>query len=444
MFHERDPSDVYAASRMACFPYAELVTVPVRFTRMLYAQLAQQEFHPPRNAPPVPPEGHPDHGAAVQGVKLTAGFEMLAAHWARAGTPLPGPGHTANDGGDAAGAGAPSGEADNDVAMARRASAILRACPDPEAADFGPDPGPAADDSDEWLSQGEALLDHALRQRDEERQGGAPTARRAGEGQEAAAAPGGWGEPDVAGAARQVDAAVRGVRAFLAAQGAMDGVGVPTGGHDGHLRVDPSSFLRELSQALGVAVDGLAADGDGGSSTGEDDLSDDSDGDGDDSDMSDEETHAAAAAGTGAPGQPQGGGTRWRIVEGPDSDDEEEEEGDDDDASSEGDGDAGRGGFHAQYAAVLQQQLRETALGEDFANGTGGVAPPQPADADLAPLDVDLNLVQSLLASYAAQGGHPGPASNMLAMLGLGVPDTADTPAPRRGGQPAGRGREEE
>jgi hypothetical protein len=429
MFHERDPSDVAAAARMASFPYTEVVTVAVRFTRMLFAQLAQQEFHPPRNAPPVPPESHPGHGAAVLGVKLTAGFEMLAAQWSREGMPLPGPGHTTGVDSDAAGTA--FGEADNDVALARRAAAILRACPDPAATEFGPDPGPAADDSDEWLSQGEALLDHALKLRDEERTGGAAATSGQGAG-------GGGSEPEVAAAARQVDAAVRGVRAFLAAQGGVDGVSVPTGG-SGHLSVDPSSFLRELSQALGVAVDGLA-DGEGRSSD-EDDLSDDDDDV--DSDVSDDEQMHDAAAGGESHGQPQGEGMRWRVVEGPDSDDEEEEEDDDDDASSDSDGDAGaqrsRGGFHAQYAAVLQQQLRETALGEDFARSGEGVhsAPQQPPAADLPPLDVDLNLVQSLLASYAAQGGHPGPASNMLAMLGLGMPDTADlrAPKPRRAEQ---------
>ena len=234
---------------------------------------------------------------------------------------------------------------------------------------------------------------------------------------------------------------MRGVRAFLAAQGGVDGVTVPTGNGGPGLSVDPSSFLRELSQALGVAVDGLA-DGEGHSS--EDDLSDDEDGDGDSDISDDEEVHVAAAA--HARGQPQGGGTRWRVMEGPDSDDEEDDEDEDGSSESDGDAEAQRGGFHAQYAAVLQQQLRETALGEDFARSGEEMrdAAQQPPAADLAPLDVDLNLVQSLLASYAAQGGHPGPASNLLSMLGLGMPDTADLrePAPRRAEQTAGASEE--
>ena len=38
---------------------------------------------------------------------------------------------------------------------------------------------------------------------------------------------------------------------------------------------------------------------------------------------------------------------------------------------------------------------------------------------DLQPVNVDLNLVQSLLASYGAQQGLPGPAGNLATALGL-------------------------
>lgn len=71
-FYERDPADLTAAARMAAFPPAELVTVSVRMTRVLFAMLAQQRFDPPRRFP-MPPPGAPDgaHAAALLGVKLT-------------------------------------------------------------------------------------------------------------------------------------------------------------------------------------------------------------------------------------------------------------------------------------------------------------------------------------------------------------------------------------
>jgi hypothetical protein len=47
----------------------------------------------------------------------------------------------------------------------------------------------------------------------------------------------------------------------------------------------------------------------------------------------------------------------------------------------------------------------------------------QEEDEDEAPVAVDLNLVKNLLSSYNAQGGLPGPASNLLGMLGLDLPD---------------------
>ena len=38
------------------------------------------------------------------------------------------------------------------------------------------------------------------------------------------------------------------------------------------------------------------------------------------------------------------------------------------------------------------------------------------------PVDVDLNLVQNLLASYEAQEGLAGPVGNLAGLLGLQMP----------------------
>lgn len=40
--------------------------------------------------------------------------------------------------------------------------------------------------------------------------------------------------------------------------------------------------------------------------------------------------------------------------------------------------------------------------------------------------DLDMNLVRGLLESYGAQEGLPGPASNLLGVLGLSLPDNTD------------------
>lgn len=46
---------------------------------------------------------------------------------------------------------------------------------------------------------------------------------------------------------------------------------------------------------------------------------------------------------------------------------------------------------------------------------------------ELRPVDVDVNLVQSLLASYAGQQGLPGPVSNLAGLMGIHLPDDKDS-----------------
>lgn len=47
-------------------------------------------------------------------------------------------------------------------------------------------------------------------------------------------------------------------------------------------------------------------------------------------------------------------------------------------------------------------------------------------DAELTPVDVDMNLVANLLESYSAQAGLSGPASNILHSMGVYLPENAD------------------
>ena len=64
-----------------------------------------------------------------------------------------------------------------------------------------------------------------------------------------------------------------------------------------------------------------------------------------------------------------------------------------------------------------QQQVQQQAAG-------GAEDAEAAADrAALRPVDVDLNLVNSLLASYGEQAGLAGPAGNLAGLLGLRLPD---------------------
>lgn len=47
-------------------------------------------------------------------------------------------------------------------------------------------------------------------------------------------------------------------------------------------------------------------------------------------------------------------------------------------------------------------------------------------DAELAPVDVDMNLVANLLQSYSAQAGLAGPTSNILQSMGVNLPENTD------------------
>ena len=46
-------------------------------------------------------------------------------------------------------------------------------------------------------------------------------------------------------------------------------------------------------------------------------------------------------------------------------------------------------------------------------------------DDEFTPVDVDVNLVKSFLDSFASQQGLPGPASNLLGLMGVQLPQDA-------------------
>lgn len=77
-FYERDPTDMSAASRMSAFPPTDMVTVPVRMTRVLYAMLSAQRFDPPKRGFPMPEPKDNAYPAALLGLKLTVRRRYLS------------------------------------------------------------------------------------------------------------------------------------------------------------------------------------------------------------------------------------------------------------------------------------------------------------------------------------------------------------------------------
>ena len=80
----------------------------------------------------------------------------------------------------------------------------------------------------------------------------------------------------------------------------------------------------------------------------------------------------------------------------------------------------------AAYGAAMDAELAQTGLAQSFER-----AGEEPGDsASLAPVDVDFNLVKSLLESVEAQdGGAPGAAGLLLSELGVSVQPDDVAPA---------------
>lgn len=83
--------------------------------------------------------------------------------------------------------------------------------------------------------------------------------------------------------------------------------------------------------------------------------------------------------------------------------------------------------FMESYSDALNEELSKTSIKETFSRAqhhTNNEGPSNAADSDeeMAPVDVDLNLVENFLNSYSSQQGLPGPASNLLGLMGVKVP----------------------
>ncbi|PKI62546.1 hypothetical protein CRG98_017067 [Punica granatum] len=100
----------------------------------------------------------------------------------------------------------------------------------------------------------------------------------------------------------------------------------------------------------------------------------------------------------------------------------------------EGEGDD----FMDSYSEALSKELKSSSISKSFAraneqpsksNEPGGSSSKQDMDTDedFTPVDVDVNLVKSLLDSFTSQEGLPGPASNLLGLMGVRLPKDGDS-----------------
>jgi HPt (histidine-containing phosphotransfer) domain-containing protein len=320
------------------------------------------------------------------------------------------------------------------------------------------------EDDDGWLtSWGEGLEQELLRREGEQQQA-----------QGAAAGPAGEVELDAADMAERL-------RGFVGHLSSFEGAEVPAAGAPGpgaaggDVSLDMGAFLSELQRALGAAGgagggggggggggrrqqqqprDPLYADlegaplgggrggggggGGGGSSSEGSSFYEGSESGGEDADSdSGGSGGPAAAARPQRPSQSQLAAGR-EVLTATDSDDDEGRAG----GSEAGAGVSG-GDFLEAYDLAMQAELASTDMALSFgrppgasaaeggrgAGAVGGPAAAAGAEEAAAPVDVDLNLVRSLVESFAAQQGLPGPAGNLAGLLGLQLPAGGAGPA---------------
>ncbi|GMN34000.1 hypothetical protein TIFTF001_004465 [Ficus carica] len=121
------------------------------------------------------------------------------------------------------------------------------------------------------------------------------------------------------------------------------------------------------------------------------------------------------------------------IEEGSSSDLDFEDSEDDSDFEEPSEGnDEGDDTFMQSYSDALNRELNTTTLGKSFVRAKEQTSQKDEGtssntaaamDEDFTPVDADVNLVKSFLDSFSSQEGLPGPASNLLGLMGLQLQD---------------------
>ncbi|KAM1116181.1 hypothetical protein TB2_006611 [Malus domestica] len=97
---------------------------------------------------------------------------------------------------------------------------------------------------------------------------------------------------------------------------------------------------------------------------------------------------------------------------------------------SEDESEDGEDTFMHSYSDALNDELKSTTLKKSFVRADeqapkkneGTSHATEDMEEDFTPVDVDVNLVKSLLDSFSSQQGLPGPASNLLGLMGVQLP----------------------
>ncbi|KAL6661330.1 hypothetical protein ACP70R_000714 [Stipagrostis hirtigluma subsp. patula] len=440
-FYDRDIDTMKHAARMERFLKGpggegiEMVRTSVRMTRAMYAQLVQQNFQAPRGYPmPRREEGPEKWMEAELGMKIACGFEMMYQERRRQGEEgkgstwevyrkslektgcfeglLPGSKEYKRVMDDAMQYYKTSNlfSRTREILSApvRRIDEILAM---PYSADEfkGVDLPPSDDDS--WLYGGEGELNAELRERQKELEE-YEAGKKHRKSQKQSAAGSSSSQPNEFNLGEITES----MQEFVRKMSSFEGAEVPANRRDmDSVDLDVNQFFKAMESVLGGG-----SQEQGGSDGGFDGKSSSSDMDFDDSDE------------------------------------------EDDFAEESGDRDVGDA-FMESYSDALNKELSSTTIEKSFARapqpdanneqrslncifsmwrfgpvwdsssskihaGSGvckGASDAAATDKEMTPVDVDLNLVESILNSYSSQQGLPGPASNLLGLMGVKVPPDA-------------------
>lgn len=433
-FYDRDVDSMKAASRMEKFLSSkEMVDISARMSRAMYAQLMQQAFQAPR-CYPMPPLSSPNYKDAELGMKISCGFEMMykqRSHYqsetedAEAGTSGSGAAGVESLALKAARSrdigweafrrslenrgyfrGLLEGSKEHkklmdealdyyrNTTLFSRVSKVMHSpvkCIDEilalphSSSDFvGLDLPP--NDDDTWLYNGEEDLNAAMLERQKEidsyererlkrKQSKNPT----GNYSTSRETMNDFNPEDVA----------KNMQAFVDKMSSYEGAEVSGNGNSESISMDMRQFIKELKLATGHDIK------DKGVCFEEEPL-EDSDYSSLDMDFDEMDSDSSWPDAT-------------KGVEEPSNT------------------------FKDAYSDALKDELKKTSLTKSFvrAEDLSSAGDKNKAqsdvkgteDEDLRPVDIDVNLVQSLLDSFSSQQGLPGPASNLLGLMGFQLPD---------------------
>lgn len=415
-FYDRDIDSMKYASKMDKFlsngSGEEIVQVSVRMSRAMYAQLVQQTFQAPKCYPMPPRSDTSVYVEAELGMKIACGFEMMyrlrqqreglegkGTAWEAFKESLERSGYfdgllpgskeyrrlMENAQEYYRNSSLYSKASEMMSAPVRRIDEIL-ALPY-SADDFRGQVLPSSDD-DSWLYNGEDELNAALLERQKEMElynskhnGKQKSKEQQDSGPSFDKNSDDFGLGDIA----------KSMQAFVHKMSSYKGAEVPGNRNPEAVGFDVDRFMEDIKSVMGCQAP-------------EDTRSNVDTGEGSSSDMDFDESE------DGSDMEPS---------------ENNEEEGDT---------------FMHSYSDALNEELKTTTLDKSFVraesvNKNEGTSNAKEAidvhgksnategmDEEFTPVDVDVNLVKSFLDSFSSQQGLPGPASNLLGLMGLHLP----------------------